>query len=203
MNKFNLNESEFLITKVIDFNNIMSVRHSVMIVGEPMAHKSTILKLYINAIPEYYKSLNVEKGVKSHIINPKSITSAQLFGYVNKKSVDFYEGVCSKVLRDYFADSSNDLKLLAFDGPVDTMWIENMNSVLDDTKKLCLENSDQIRLDERTFVIFEVDDLSQASLATISRCGMVYTDRSNINSSDYFYAWLKNFPRILFRIKFF
>jgi dynein heavy chain, axonemal len=194
MNLLKLTDSDFLISKVVDFNNIMSVRHAVMIVGEPMAHKSTILKIYLEAISEYFKNQNLDKGVKYNIINPKSITSAQLFGYVNKKSMDFYEGVCSKVLRDYFADLSNDLKFLVFDGPVDTMWIENMNSVLDDTKKLCLENSDQIRLDEKTFIIFEVDDLSQASLATISRCGMVYTDRNNISSSDYFSAWIKSFP---------
>ena len=184
----------FLTSKVIDFINIMSVRHAVMIVGAPMSNKSSILNVYLHALPDYFKKVGYNKTVKSNIINPKAITSSQLFGYVNKKTMEFHEGICSKTLRDYFADTSDDLKLLAFDGPVDTMWIENMNSVLDDTKKLCLENSDQIRLDEKTFIIFEVDDLSQASLATISRCGMVYTDRVNINANDFFYSWLKSLP---------
>ena len=120
--------------------------------------------------------------------------SPQFFGLVNKKTMEFTEGICSKALRNYFNDTSEDLKLLIFDGPVDTLWIENMNSVLDDTKKLCLENSDQIRLDERTFIIFEIDDLSQASLATISRCGVVYTDRVNMDPSDFFYSWLNTLP---------
>eukprot|EP00340_Litonotus_pictus_P012496 CAMPEP_0170538444 /NCGR_PEP_ID=MMETSP0209-20121228/103311_1 /TAXON_ID=665100 ORGANISM="Litonotus pictus, Strain P1" /NCGR_SAMPLE_ID=MMETSP0209 /ASSEMBLY_ACC=CAM_ASM_000301 /LENGTH=3072 /DNA_ID=CAMNT_0010840135 /DNA_START=28 /DNA_END=9246 /DNA_ORIENTATION=- len=201
--------SKYIENKIVDFHNIMSVRHAVMIVGEPMTSKSTIIKTYIDMANEYYHGISeskynnqdipantfYNKKIQHKTINPKSVTSAQLFGWVNKKTQEFTEGICSKILRDYFADNeSNDNKLLIFDGPVDTMWIENMNSVLDDTKKLCLENSDLIRLDDKTLIIFEIDDLSQASLATISRCGMVYTDRNNINSNEYFYAWLDSLP---------
>ena len=192
--ELNLRPNKFLIDKVIDFINILSVRHAVMIVGAPMANKSSIMKVYLNGLPDYFKAIGKNSSIKSQFINPKAITSPQLFGYVNKKTMEFNEGICSKALRGYFNDTSEDLKLLIFDGPVDTLWIENMNSVLDDTKKLCLENSDQIRLDERTFIIFEIDDLSQASLATISRCGVVYTDRVNIDPTDFFYSWLNTLP---------
>ena len=190
----NLRPNKFLIDKVVDFINILSVRHAVMIVGAPMANKSSIMKVYLNGLPDFFKACGKSNTIKAQFINPKAITSPQLFGFVNKKTMEFTEGICSKALRGYFADTSEDLKLLVFDGPVDTLWIENMNSVLDDTKKLCLENSDQIRLDEKTFIIFEIDDLSQASLATISRCGVVYTDRVNIDPSDFFYSWLNTLP---------
>lgn len=67
-----------------------------------------------------------------------------------------------------------DWQWIILDGPVDALWVDNLNSVLDDNRTLCLGNSERIALTNKVRVIFEVDSLTQASPATVSRCAIVY-----------------------------
>ena len=65
---------------------------------------------------------------------------------------------------------------MVLDGPVDPLWIENMNTVLDDSMTLCLSNGERLKLKPNMRMLFEVLDLAVASPATVSRCGMVFID---------------------------
>ena len=50
----------------------------------------------------------------------------------------------------------DEAKYLVFDGDVDAVWVENMNSVMDDNKLLTLPNGERIRLQPHCRLLFEV-----------------------------------------------
>ena len=64
-------------------------------------------------------------------------------------------------------------KWIVFDGDMDAKWIEDMNSVMDDSKILCLSGSDTMMLLSLCKLVLESEDLAYSSKATISRTGVV------------------------------
>lgn len=83
---------------------------------------------------------------------------------------------------------------MILDGPVDTLWIESMNSVLDDSKLLTLNNGDRIGLTSNVRLLFEVENLSVASPATVSRAGMIYLDIEELGWRPYVNQWILSKP---------
>eukprot|EP00966_Prymnesium_polylepis_P282315 6523647-Prymnesium_polylepis.1 len=106
--------------------------------------------------------------VRTCVINPKAVPSANLYGEYDLQTFEWTDGVLAKVMREICADEKPDEKWILLDGPVDTLWIESMNTVLDDNKLLTLINGERIAMPPQVSLLFEVEDLSVASPATVS-----------------------------------
>ena len=131
--------------------------------------------------------------VKKTILNPKAISMGELYGEVNPISQEWHDGLASKVMRAAAQELTEEKSWIVFDGPVDALWIENMNTVLDDNMTLCLANGQRIKLRAQMRILFEVQDLAVASPATVSRCGMVYMTYEELGWRPYVKTWVNRF----------
>lgn len=183
--------TEKAILKCLEVYETKNSRHSTMLVGRTGSGKSVTWK----CLRDSMTTLN-EMGApgfvrcKEYVINPKALSQAELYGEFDLGTGEWSDGVISSIMRITCADEKPDQKWILFDGPVDAVWIENMNSVMDDNKILTLINSERISMPEQVSLLFEVDNLTQASPATVSRCGMVYTDFRDLGWKPYIETWL-------------
>lgn len=91
------------------------------------------------------KALNPYRKVVTYILNPKSVSTEQVYGQMNVITKEYTKGIVPVIFNKACDQvKSENRQWIMFDGPVDSLWIESMNSVLDDSKKLCLPNSEII-----------------------------------------------------------
>ena len=155
------------------------------------AHYNVVLGLAVIDILKRVESVFI------YYMNAKAITVNELYGTMDVQTREWKDGLLSKVFRtanEKPADKDKEeLRWILFDGDVDAIWVENMNSVMDDNRLLTLINGDRIRLERFCKMLYEVYDLQYASPATISRCGMVYVDPKDLGDKPYFERWISKF----------
>ena len=136
----------------------MVTRDTTMVVGPTGSGKSVILNQLARALKD-----DTDIPTKIDVINPKMITLNELYGVLDPDSRDWTDGLLSKIFKEANTPKGEgdkpDRRWILFDGDVDAVWVENMNSVMDDNKILTLANGDRIRLQRTCAMLFEVLDL--------------------------------------------
>lgn len=94
---------------------------------------------------------------KLFTINPKDRSVIELYGILDPITRDWTDGLLSNIFREINRPTDkNEKKYIVYDGDVDALWVENMNSVMDDNRLMTLANGERIRLQKHCAMLFEV-----------------------------------------------
>eukprot|EP00929_Paragymnodinium_shiwhaense_P087552 TRINITY_DN476_c0_g8_i1.p1 TRINITY_DN476_c0_g8~~TRINITY_DN476_c0_g8_i1.p1 ORF type:complete len:2571 (-),score=771.76 TRINITY_DN476_c0_g8_i1:261-7973(-) len=196
--KSGLQEIPYFINKQFELFDMIQVRHGMMTVGPSGGGKTCCLRALqaaCTSLMDPKDQSSMYQKVHIHTLNPKAITQNQLYGSFDEVTREWSDGVAAELIRNAARDDINpDHHWVMFDGPVDALWIESMNTVLDDNKKLCLVSGEIISLTSKMRMQFEVEDLEVASPATVSRCGMIYLEPESLGCEPFFDSWLETLP---------
>jgi dynein heavy chain len=193
----NLQQDEMFVTKTCNFQDLLDVRHSVMLLGPAGSAKTTIWQTLQEAL-----NLDSEKHVCiSETVNPKAVTCDELYGSMSL-SKEWRDGVISIIMRGM---SKNDAglhyhehqtsKWVVLDGDIDAEWIESMNTVMDDNKVLTLVSNERVQLTPAMRLVFEINTLKNATPATASRAGILYINESDVGWKPLVETWVSGRKR--------
>eukprot|EP00929_Paragymnodinium_shiwhaense_P087548 TRINITY_DN476_c0_g5_i1.p1 TRINITY_DN476_c0_g5~~TRINITY_DN476_c0_g5_i1.p1 ORF type:complete len:2570 (-),score=757.67 TRINITY_DN476_c0_g5_i1:167-7876(-) len=196
--KSGLQEIPYFINKQFELFDMIQVRHGMMTVGPSGGGKTCCLRALqaaCTSLMDPKDQSSMYQKVHIHTLNPKAITQNQLYGSFDEVTREWSDGVAAELIRNAARDDINpDHHWVMFDGPVDALWIESMNTVLDDNKKLCLVSGEIISLTSKMRMQFEVEDLEVASPATVSRCGMIYLEPGSLGLQPFYDSYVETLP---------
>merc|ERR1719230_1853756 len=172
------------ILKIIQLYETSLVRHGFMLVGPTLCGKTEIRDVLTTCMTED------NHPHRCTAMNPKAITDSQMYGIKDPISEEWTPGVFASIWQRYNIRTLKYTTWIVCDGPVDAIWIENLNTVLDDNKILTLANNDRIPMTDNCRIVFEVEDLRNASPATVSRAGIIYVSPTDLGWEPLVQSWL-------------
>ena len=177
------------VAKVHQLDDTVAVRHGIMIIGPAGGGKSQIMQ----CLSSVHTKMS---GIQHKLLrmNPKAIRADEMFGETDQLSGEWMDGVFASMWSKSNQRTNKFNTWLVCDGPVDAIWIENLNTVLDDNKILTLANGDRIPMTDNVKLMFEVENLNNASPATVSRAGIVYVSDTDLDWWPPAQAWIRSRP---------
>ncbi|XP_045488493.1 dynein beta chain, ciliary [Pieris rapae] len=180
-----LQPEDNFILKVVQLEELLEVRHSVFIVGNAGTGKTQVWKTL------YKTYQNLKKKPIYTDLNPKAVTNDELFGIINPATREWKDGLFSVIMRDQANIVGENPKWIVLDGDIDPMWIESLNTVMDDNKILTLASNERIALTPSMRLMFEISNLRTATPATVSRAGILYINPQDLGWNPYVTSWIE------------
>ncbi|XP_055450236.1 dynein axonemal heavy chain 9 [Psammomys obesus] len=179
-----LQAEDNFVLKVIQLEELLAVRHSVFVVGDAGTGKSQVLR----SLHKTYQLMR-RRPVWTDL-NPKAVTNDELFGIINPATREWKDGLFSSIMRDLANISHDGPKWILLDGDIDPMWIESLNTVMDDNKVLTLASNERIPLNPTMRLLFEISHLRTATPATVSRAGILYISPADLGWNPPVSSWI-------------
>uniref|UniRef100_A0A674F0T2 Dynein axonemal heavy chain 17 n=1 Tax=Salmo trutta TaxID=8032 RepID=A0A674F0T2_SALTR len=181
----NLQAEDSFILKVVQLEELLAVRHSVFIIGNAGTGKSKVMR----SLNKTYQNMKRKPVIVD--LDPKAVTCDELFGIINPATREWKDGLFSCVMRDLALISHDGPKWIVLDGDIDPMWIESLNTVMDDNKVLTLASNERIPLNSTMRLVFEIKDLRTATPATVSRAGILFINSADLGWSPVVTSWIE------------
>ncbi|XP_078257485.1 dynein axonemal heavy chain 17-like [Rhinoraja longicauda] len=184
--ELHLQPEDNFVLKIIQLEEILQVRHSVFIVGNAGSGKSQVMR----SLRTTY--LNLKRKAVMIDLDPKAVTCDELFGIINPSTREWKDGLFSTIMRDLANVTHDGPKWIVLDGDIDPMWIESLNTVMDDNKVLTLASNERIPLNPTMRLLFEISHLRTATPATVSRAGILYINPADLGWSPVVASWIES-----------
>ncbi|KAJ3312837.1 hypothetical protein HDV04_002647 [Boothiomyces sp. JEL0838] len=180
-----LQAEEIFVLKVVQLEELLAVRHCVFIIGNSGTGKSQIWKILCKTYQ------NMGRKCTAWDLNPKAVSTDDLYGCINPATREWKDGLFSSILREMASAQGTDPKWMILDGDIDPNWIESLNTVMDDNKMLTLASNERIPVKPHMRLIFEIANLKYATPATVSRAGILYLNTTDLGWNPYVQSWLE------------
>ncbi|XP_049715502.1 dynein axonemal heavy chain 9 isoform X3 [Elephas maximus indicus] len=179
-----LQAEDNFVLKVVQLEELLAVRHSVFVVGSAGTGKSQVLR----SLHKTYQIMKYRPVWTD--LNPKAVTNDELFGIINPATREWKDGLFSSVMRELANITHEGPKWILLDGDIDPMWIESLNTVMDDNKVLTLASNERIPLNPTMRLLFEISHLRTATPATVSRAGILYINPADLGWNPPVSSWI-------------
>ncbi|XP_069339031.1 dynein axonemal heavy chain 17 [Eulemur rufifrons] len=180
-----LQAEDSFVLKVVQLEELLQVRHSVFVIGNAGSGKSQVLK----SLNKTYQ--NMKRKPVAVDLDPKAVTCDELFGIINPATREWKDGLFSTIMRDLANITHDGPKWIVLDGDIDPMWIESLNTVMDDNKVLTLASNERIPLNRTMRLVFEISHLRTATPATVSRAGILYINPADLGWNPVVSSWIE------------